>query len=146
MSAIKEGDLIKIHYTGRLEDGTVFDSSEGREPLEFKAGGEEIIPGISRAVIGMEPGDAKTVTVAPEDGYGPHYPERCQTVPLNLLPEGVQVGSALQAQTQDGGEGITVWVTELNDENAVLDANHPLAGRTLIFDIQLVEEASRILI
>ena len=142
MSVINEGDLVKIHYTGRLEDGTVFDSSEGRNPLEFKAGGEDIIPGVSQAVIGMKPGDSKTVTINPENGYGPHYPERAQSVPLDLLPEGVEVGSALQAQTQDGGEGITVWVTELNEETAVLDANHPLAGRTLVFNIEIVGDAA----
>jgi peptidylprolyl isomerase len=142
MSEIKEGDMVQVHYTGRLEDGSVFDSSEGREPLEFKAGGDEVIPGFSRAVIGMQPGDSRTVTICPEDGYGPHYPDRTQRVPLGILPEGVEVGSALQAQTEDGLEGVMVWVTEMTGEDALLDANHPLAGQTLIFDILIVGEAA----
>jgi peptidylprolyl isomerase len=138
MSGTKSGDLVKIHYTGRLEDGTVFDSSEGRSPLAFTAGGNEVILGVSRAVIDMEPGDKKTVEVAPEDGFGIRQPNQSQKVPRNLLPEDVKVGSALQAQGTEGTQPITVWVVELDEESAVLDANHPLAGRNLVFDIELV--------
>lgn len=138
MSGTKSGDRVKIHYTGRLEDGTVFDSSEEGNPLEFTAGGSEVILGVSRAVIDMEPGDKKTVEIGPEDGFGARQPNQAQKVPRNLLPEGATVGSALQAQGPQGSQPITVWVVELDEESAVLDANHPLAGRSLVFDIELV--------
>ncbi len=137
MAVAKIGDRVKIHYEGRLEDGTVFDSSEGREPLEFTAGGSEVIPGVSNAVVGMSEGENKTVTLSPEEAYGVHVPGLEQKVPRRLLPPEVRVGDPLQAQA--GDQTIVVWVKELDDEFAVVDANHPLAGHTLTFDINLVE-------
>lgn len=143
MGAAKLGDQVKVHYTGRLEDGTVFDSTQDRAPLEFTAGGSEVIAGVSRAVIGMQPGESKTVEVAAEDGYGPRQPGLEQRVPRTLLPEGVKVGDPLHAKVGDENRTIVVWVMELGEDSAVLDANHPLAGHTLTFDIELVSVSAQ---
>lgn len=136
MSQAKQGDKVQVHYTGKFEDGTVFDSSQGAEPLEFTAGGTDLIPGVSKAVIGMGPGDTKSVEIPPEEGYGERQDGMEQKVPRNLLPPEAKVGDPLQAQA--GDQTIVVWVKELGDEEAVLDANHPLAGRTLLFDLEMV--------
>ena len=136
MAEVKLGDRVNIHYTGRLEDGTVFDSSKDREPLEFVAGGDEVIPGVSNAVVGMNPGDAKTVELTPEMGYGQRQEGLEQRVERNMLPPEVKVGDPLQATV--GDHKIVVWVLEIGDEHAILDANHPLAGYNLVFDIELV--------
>ena len=136
MGATKLGDRVQIHYTCWLEDGTVLDSSRDRGPLEFTAGGTEVIPGVDQAVLGMQAGESKTVTVSAEDAYGAHTPGLEQRVPRNVLPEGVQVGDRLQAKV--GEKTIMVWVSELGEESALLDANHPLAGRDLVLDIELV--------
>lgn len=136
MSTVKAGDKVKVHYEGRHEDGTVFDSSEGRGPLEFVAGGQEVIPGVSQAVVGMAVGDKKSVTVPPAEGYGDHDPELVSDVPLQMLPEGVKVGDQLEAK--GGDQTFAVWVREVGAESAKVDANHPLAGATLIFDLELV--------
>jgi peptidylprolyl isomerase len=140
MARAREGDLVQVHFTGRLPDGTVFDTSEGKEPLEFEAGSKKLIPGFSMAVIGMEEGEERTVTVAPEDGFGPHHSELQQEVPRDALPENVAVGDPLQAQT--GDQVIQVWVKELGDETAIVDGNHPLAGKTLEFDLKIVAVAA----
>jgi len=136
MSEIQAGDSVQVHYEGRFPDGNVFDTSRGREPLEFEAGSDQLIPGFSEAVIGMAVGDTKTVTLEPEEAYGDHDPERVQRVDPEVLPEGVKVGDRLQAQA--GEDKIVVAVTEIDDEGATLDANHPLAGKTLVFDIEVV--------
>ena len=138
MAKSQEGDRVQIHYTGKLEDGTVFDTSRDRAPLEFEAGGGEVIPGVSQAVIGMELGETKTVKVPPEKGYGPRSDDQEMRVEKKYLPEGVEVGSALQVENQETGEPFVVWVVDMDDESAVLDANHPLAGQDLFFDIELV--------
>jgi FKBP-type peptidyl-prolyl cis-trans isomerase 2 len=136
MARAREGDLVQVHFTGRFPDGTVFDTSEGKEPLEFEAGSKQLIPGFSTAVIGMDEGEERTVTVAPEDGFGPHHPELQQEVPREALPESVAVGDPLQAQA--GDQVIQVWVKELGEETAIVDGNHPLAGKTLEFDLKVV--------
>jgi peptidylprolyl isomerase len=136
MTRAKQGDMVSIHYTGRLQDGNVFDTSEGREPLEFEAGSEQLISGISLAVVGMQEGEERTVTVPPEEGYGSHRSELEREVPVDALPENVKVGDQLQAETPDGT--IFVWVKEIVDEMATVDGNHPLAGKTLEFDLKLV--------
>jgi FKBP-type peptidyl-prolyl cis-trans isomerase 2 len=136
MSKINSGDTVRVHYEGRLEDGTIFDSSADREPLEFEAGSDQLIPGFSTAVVGMEIGDKKTVTLAPDEAYGASRPEMLQRVPVAELPDGVKVGDQLVAHA--GEQKIPVVVTEMNGEEAVLDANHPLSGKTLIFDIEIV--------
>jgi peptidylprolyl isomerase len=136
MSEVNQGDTVRIHYTGRFENGTVFDSSKEREPLEFVAGGPGVIQGVSRGVIGMAEGDTKTVTVPPEEAYGDRNPALEQSVPRAQLPDEVQEGDQLRAI--QGDQEIPVWVRSLDEENAVIDANHPLAGQTLVFDLELV--------
>ena len=136
MSEVKAGDKVQVHYTGKFEDGEIFDSSDGREPLAFSAGGPELIPGVSNAVVGMKVGDKKSVTIQPDDGYGPRNEEMVQQVPMDRMPEGVQVGMQLQAQVE--GQVIPLVVTAVTTEYAEVDANHPLAGKTLVFDLELV--------
>lgn len=132
----KQGDRVRIHYTGRLEDGEQFDSSTGREPFEFTAGASEVIPGIDRAVLDMEEGETRTITIAPEDGYGEYQEGLRRRVDRSQLPEGVTEGAGLRANV--GGQETIFWVTELDETGAIVDANHPLAGRTLTFDVELV--------
>ena len=141
MGITKLGDRVKIHYTGRLEDGTVFDSSQGRDPLEFTAGGNEVLPGVDQAVLGMQPGESKTIVLSAEEAYGARTPGLEKRVPRSMLPDEVQIGDRLQAKV--GEKAILVWVTELGEEFAVLDVNHPLAGRGLVFDIELVSFESK---
>ena len=136
MSNVQPGNSVQVHYEGRFEDGEVFDTSRGREPLAFEAGSDQLIPGFSNAVIGMAVGDSKTVTLPPAEAYGEHDPERVQRADRDVLPEGVKVGDRLEARS--GEHRMVVEVTELDDEGATLDANHPLAGRTLVFDIEVV--------
>ncbi|NIQ37184.1 MAG: peptidylprolyl isomerase [Proteobacteria bacterium] len=136
MDITKPGDRVQIHYTGRLEDGTIFDRSHDRAPLEFTAGGDEVIPGVSQAVLGMKPGDSKTVTVDAENAYGQHQPDLERRVSRSALPEGAGVGDPLQTKIK--GETILIWVKEISEDFAVLDLNHPLAGHSLTFEIDLV--------
>jgi len=138
MTEAKAGDTVQLHYKGTLDDGTVFDSSEGRDPLEFTVGSGQIIPGLDRAIPGMKVGDEKTVRIEPEDAYGPQNPAARQAVPRSNIPENVplEIGLQLQAQT-DNGQMMTVTVVEISENEVVLDANHPLAGKVLIFEIQI---------
>ncbi|WP_428651470.1 FKBP-type peptidyl-prolyl cis-trans isomerase [Roseibium sp.] len=138
MTEAKSGDTVRLHYKGTLDDGSVFDSSEGREPLEFTVGSGQIIPGLDRAIPGMKVGDEKTVRIDAEDAYGPHNPAAKQAVPRTHIPETVplSIGLQLQAQTENG-QMMTVTVVEISDEEVILDANHPLAGKALTFEIQL---------
>ena len=136
MSAVQSGDAVEVHYTGRFEDGDVFDSSVGGEPMAFVAGSTELIPGVSNAVIGMKVGDKKTVEVEPEQGYGERNPELAQRVPREQLPPEIKVGDQLAAS--QGDKQFAVWVLEVGETDAVIDANHPLAGRKLVFDLELV--------
>jgi FKBP-type peptidyl-prolyl cis-trans isomerase 2 len=136
MSNVQAGNSVRVHYEGRFEDGEVFDTSRGREPLEFEAGSDQLIPGFSNAVIGMAVGESKTVTLSPAEAYGEHDPERVQRADREVLPDNVKVGDRLEARS--GEHRIVVEVTALDDEGATLDANHPLAGRTLVFDIEVV--------
>lgn len=140
MTQAKPGDTVRVHYTGSLTDGTKFDSSEGREPLEFTLGSGQIIPGLDNAIPGMAAGDSKTVTVAPEDAYGVHDASRVQTVGRDAIPDHIptEPGTQLQVQSPDG-QTIPVLVTEASETEVTLDANHPLAGRELVFDLELVE-------
>lgn len=140
MTEVKSGDVVRIHYTGKLADGTEFDSSAGREPLEFQVGAGQIIPGLERRVEGMTVGEKETVTVPADDAYGPRDEAQVQTLPRTALPEGmdVSVGTRLQASTQDGRQ-IALTVVDLNEEQVTVDANHPLAGQDLVFDVEVVE-------
>lgn len=136
MAESKIGDSVSVHYTAKLQDGTVIDSTEGREPLAFTAGSDEVIPGVSNAVVGMAEGDSKTIQVPPEEAYGLRREGQEQQVPRNLLPEDVKLGEPLWAKA--GEQQVMVWITEINDEFATLDLNHPLAGETLTFELELV--------
>lgn len=139
MTAIKQGDTVRIHYTGTLRDGNVFDSSEGRDPLEFAVGSGQIIPGLDAALPGMEIGDKKRVEVDCQDAYGPINPAMRQDVPRDGIPDDIPLdpGTQLQMQTPDG-QALPVTVVDANEETVTLDANHPLAGQDLIFDIEVV--------
>jgi len=139
MTQAKSGDTVRIHYTGKLTDGTQFDSSEGRDPLEFALGAGAIIPGLEQAIIGMAVGDANTVTIAAADAYGPRHPEAVQTVERSQIPDHVElsVGGQLQAQAPSGQQ-LLLTVIELTEETVTLDANHPLAGEDLVFNVELV--------
>lgn len=139
MSFAASGDTVHIHYTGRLDDGTVFDSSEGREPLVFVLGAGQVIPGFDDAVTGMAVGDAKTVTIPATRAYGEKRDEMVLQFPLEELPQGVdpQVGQHLQMSTPEG-QVFQVEVVSRDEVTLTLDANHPLAGKDLTFDIELV--------
>ena len=136
MSTVKAGDSVQVHYKGTFENGEVFDTSEGRDPLQFEAGSDQLIPGFSNGVVGMAVGDTKTLTLPPEEAYGEHDERGLKEVALADLPEGVKVGDQLQAQS--GEHVMSVSVHAIDGDQATLDANHPLAGKTLIFDIELV--------
>jgi len=140
MSDAKSGDTVRIHYTGTLQDGSTFDSSAGRDPLEFTLGSGQVIPGFDKAVTGMSVGDEKTVEIACEDAYGAHDPNGRQEFPRDKVPDDVplDIGTRLQLSTPSG-QPVLVTVTEVNDEVVILDANHPLAGKDLTFRIELVE-------
>ncbi|MEW6299093.1 MAG: peptidylprolyl isomerase [Thermodesulfobacteriota bacterium] len=139
MVQAKQGDTVKVHYTGTLENGTVFDSSE-QEALQFTIGQGQIIPGFEQAVIGMHPGDEKTITIPADKAYGPYRPEMVAWVERTQFPEGLQleIGQLLQVRQREG-QTFVVKVTELSDSQVKLDANHPLAGKDLTFAIHLIE-------
>ena len=135
-----QGDIVKVHYTGRLNDGTVFDASPADRPLHFIVGRKEVIPGFEEAVIGMYQGGKKTVTVNPEQAYGPHRTELVEEMKRSLLPADLALEPGRQLEVDPNeGEKFVVLVKEVSDETVTLDANHPLAGRELIFDIELLE-------
>ena len=142
MSKVKDGDTVKVHYTGTLtEEGTVFDSSEDREPLEFTLGEGKLIPGFEKAVVGMEEGDETTVEIESGDAYGQRREDLELEVAKSDLPDNIEpeVGMQLQMQQQENGQAIPVQITAVEDELVKLDANHPLAGKDLTFDIELIE-------
>ncbi len=141
MPDAKQGDMVKVHYTGKLKDGKVFDSSEQREPLEFKIGEGQVIPGFEQAVVGMSPGESKSAEITSDQAYGPHRQELVQEVQRDQLPDELesQKGQYLQATRPQDGQKINLLVTDVNDNSVTLDANHPLAGEDLTFDIRLVE-------
>jgi FKBP-type peptidyl-prolyl cis-trans isomerase 2 len=137
----KTGDTVQVNYTGKLADGTVFDSSEGREPYEFTLGAGQAIPGFDKAILGMKVGEKKTVTIPSDEAYGPHLDDMVVEVPREKLPSNIEpkVGQMLEA-TRPDGEKIGFIITNVSDNNTVtLDANHPLAGKDLTFDIELVK-------
>jgi len=140
MTQAKQGDNVLIHYTGKLEDGTVFDSSRDRDPLQFSIGGGQVIPGFEAAVVGMAPGESKTETIDAEQAYGPHRSEMVMVVERNQIPDDIplDIGQQLQLGGPQG-QLVPVLVTEMSEENVTLDANHPLAGENLTFDIELVD-------
>ena len=138
--AAKNGDTVKVHYTGKLDDGKVFDSSVDADPLQFTIGGKQMIPAFEEGIVEMEIGDKKTINIKAADAYGERDDKMMQSVPRNMLPEDMKpkVGMQLTAQ---GPEGQTVQVTvvDYSDEEVTLDANHPLAGQDLTFELELME-------
>lgn len=136
----KANDKVKVHYTGKLASGEVFDSSEGRDPLAFTVGGGQMIKGFDEAVDGMALNEKKTVTIVAEEAYGEHKAELIQEIPRTNLPEDMkpEVGQKLVA-TNDLGHQTQVAVTQVSEEAITIDANHDLAGKDLVFDIELVE-------
>lgn len=142
MAQVKSGDKIKVHYHGKLTTGETFDSSAGREPLEFEVGGGQVIPGFDDGVTGMTVGEKKTIHIPFMEAYGPSNPEMIIPMPKERFPADMQleIGMPLGMSDQDGHQ-FQVVVTEIRETDVLLDANHPLAGKDLIFDLELVEIA-----
>ena len=140
MSQAKKNDTVKVHYTGKLTSGEVFDSSKDRDPLEFKIGSGQLIPGFDQAVEGMEVNEKKTINIPSEEAYGATNPDLIRNVAQEQLPDNIdpEVGQTLIASGPEGQETRLV-ITEVHDEHIVVDANHPLAGKDLIFDLELVD-------
>ena len=142
MAQAKDGDSVKVNYTGRLNNGEVFDTSVNREPMQFTIGEGQVIEDFEQAVIGMNPGDSKTIKIESDKAYGPYDDERVITATRDQFPANVQpeIGQHFQAGQADG-KAMVVRVIDVTESGVTLDANHPLAGKDLTFDIQLVEIA-----
>lgn len=140
MQQAKTGDLVRVHYTGKLTDGSIFDSSEGRQPLEFTVGAGQMIQGFDAGVLGMAIGDKKTIQIAPKDGYGERSEENVIQFPSENVPADMklEIGMQLTLQNQHG-QPVNVVVQELREDIILLDANHFLAGKDLVFEVELVE-------
>jgi FKBP-type peptidyl-prolyl cis-trans isomerase 2 len=136
----KTGDKVQVHYHGRLVDGTTFDSSAGRQPLEFEVGSGMVIKGFDEGVTGMSIGDKKTISISPDEAYGPRQEEMVIEFPITNFPPDIkpEVGMTLNMHSENGQE-IPVVITAITEEAVTLDANHPLAGQTLVFDLELVD-------
>ncbi len=142
MSVVKNGDTVKVHYTGQLEDGSVFDSSVQREPLEFTLGQGQLIPGFEKAVIGLKVGESTTANIPSAEAYGEPNPQMIIEVEKSQLPADLEPEVGVQLQlNQPDGQVIPVQITKVEGENVTIDANHPLAGKDLTFNIELVEIA-----
>lgn len=140
MTQAKPGDTLHLHYRGLLDDGSVFDTSEGREPLVFELGSGQIIPGLDAGVNGMSVGEKRTVRVEAPDAYGEHDADKVQAIDRAAVPDNIptEPGTQLQVQTQ-AGQTLNVVVADVTEDELVLDANHPLAGKALTFEVELVE-------
>lgn len=140
MAQAKNGDVVRVHYTGKLTNGEKFDSSEGREPLEFTVGGGQMIKGFDAAVPGMEVGEKKTINIPAEEAYGERSEEAVIPFPKENIPADMKLEPGMQLNlTNQQGQPVPVVVKEVQDEVVLLDANHFLAGEALVFDIELVE-------
>ncbi len=140
MQQVKNGDKVKVHYHGRLTDGTTFDSSQGREPLEFEVGSGMVIKGFDDGVMGMVIGDKKTLQIPADEAYGDKSPDVLVEFPIEQFPEDMKPEIGMQLNmTSTNGQVVPVVITEVLEESVILDANHPLAGEALVFDIELVE-------
>lgn len=135
---VKTGDTVRVHYRGTLTDGTLFDQSEGRDPLAFTAGLGQVIPGFERAVIGLEPGETVTVTIEPVDAYGPHHAELRHAVTLADFASTPYIGGEVNLVSPEGDE-MPGRIVSIGGDDVTIDFNHPLAGETLVFEITLVE-------
>lgn len=146
MLKAKVGDVVKVHYTGKLRDGTVFDTSVGGEPLEFTLGLGQLIPAFEEAIVGMSPGESKTFEIPAEEAFGPYREELVLEIERERLPAEIELEVGQQLLLRDpNGQAFRVTVTDLDDHMVTLDANHPLAGEDLIFEVQLVEIGSNLL-
>ncbi len=140
MAAAKNGDTVKVHYTGKLADGVVFDSSDGKKPLEFELGAQQVIPGFENGVIGMAPGEEKQIEIPVAQAYGQRKDDLVWTVDREALPAELEPEVGMQLQSvQEDGRRIEMTITELSDEKVTLDANHPLSGQDLMFEVKLME-------
>jgi peptidylprolyl isomerase len=142
MAQAKHGDSVSVNYTGKLDDGTVFDTTSDRYPMQFTIGGGQVIRGFEQAIVGMSPGESKTVTISVDDAYGPRNEKMVRTVDRDRLPadQKLEVGQRLQlSRSGSEGETASATITDISGESVTLDGNHPLAGKNLTFDIQLVE-------
>ena len=140
MQEAKSGDKVKVHYHGKLTSGETFDSSEGRAPLEFEVGSGAVIKGFDEGVTGMKVGEKKTINIPVQEAYGPKNPEMMVEMPKDRFPAEMEIEEGMPLMMSDGsGQNFQVVVTEIKESSVILDANHPLAGEDLIFDIELVE-------
>lgn len=140
MQEVKKGDKVKVHYHGKLTNGETFDSSSGREPLEFEVGSGSVIKGFDDGVSGMKVGEKKTINIPVDEAYGPRSEDMLIEFPKDRLPNDMELEEGMQLMMSNGsGQNIPVIITEIKDDSVVLDANHPLAGENLVFDIELVE-------
>jgi peptidylprolyl isomerase len=139
MAEIKQGDTVRIHYTGRLSDGSVFDTSDGRDPLEFAYGEGQVIAGLESGMEGMSVGDKRIIEVPADQAYGPVHDAARRAVPREDIPEEVplDLGTQVHAHNEEG-QVMTLTIFEVTETHVVLDANHPLAGKDLTFDIELI--------
>ena len=140
MTKAKTGDKVKVHFEGYLEDNTVFGSTTDEEPFEFTIGEKNMMPGFENAVIGMQKGETKTITLSPEEAYGSHKKELVHVMDRSSFPQEInlEIGKRLQVRTQDG-KYVIVTIKDVTDGSIIIDENDPLAGKTLIFKIELVE-------
>lgn len=140
MQQVKKGDTVKVHYHGKLNDGTTFDSSQGREPLEFEVGGGMVIPGFDKGVTGMSVGEKRTITIPADEAYGDKHEEMIMEFPKDRFPGDMVPEPGMQLNMSNGtGQNFPVVIVEVKEDVVILDANHPLAGEELIFDLELVE-------
>lgn len=140
MSQSKNGDTVKVHYTGTLDDGTQFDTSKGKDPLQFTLGSGQVIPGFEEGVVGLSVGESKKINIPSDQAYGPYREDLIKTLERSSFPADLELQEGIMLQIpQDNGQAAVVQVKELTDDNVTLDANHPLAGKDLNFEIELVE-------
>ncbi len=140
MSEATKGSVVKVHYTGKLEDGTVFDSSEGQEPMEVELGANGVIPGFENGLLGMKVNEKKTINISIEDGYGPRREEMVMDVTKSDFPENITPEVGLQLTMEnDSGQEVPVTISKVEGDKVTLDGNHPLAGKVLVFDLELVD-------
>ncbi|RMF60205.1 MAG: peptidylprolyl isomerase [Calditrichaeota bacterium] len=140
MIQAKEGDTVRVHYTGKLSDGTIFDSSVDREPFQFELGSGQVIRGFDEALLGMSPGETKSTSIPADEAYGPYRDDMVMVIKREQLPEHIEPEVGLQLESvQPNGQSVVLTVTEVTDSSVTLDANHPLAGQDLTFEIELIE-------
>ncbi len=139
MQQVKKGDKVKVHYHGKLTNGVTFDSSEGREPLEFEVGAGAVIQGFDEGVTGMTAGEKKTIHIPADEAYGAKQEDMIMEFPKDKFPEDMVPEVGMQLNMSNGGQNFPVVIVEVMDDVVILDANHPLAGEDLVFDLELVE-------